>query len=61
MTRREGPWFRVTMRVLDVLGKLPWGAWARNAKDRRRARQDRREARRKRREERRKAEEDTKP
>jgi len=52
MARREGPWFRVTMRVLDVLGKLPWGQWARNAKHRRMERRIRREERRERRKER---------
>ena len=39
-------WFRLTMRVLDIAEKLPWGQWAKSAKARRIERKKRREARR---------------
>ena len=49
----ERPWFRITMRVLGILEKMPWSQWAKNAKARRAERRKRRELRRQRREERR--------
>ena len=52
-TMSERPWFRITMRVLGILEKMPWSHWAKNAKARRAERRKRRELRRQRREERR--------
>jgi len=35
-------WYRLTIRVLELAEKLPWGEWARNARERRVARRERR-------------------
>ena len=47
--KEGGPWYRITMRVLGIMERLPWGQWASNAKDRRRERQRRRALRKERR------------